>query len=461
MALALDLSSIDEETSSLISKTCTVKPAKSQYNESPELIFCFDLDELSKVVYIPLGCWRSFINEGDLPYGDFKRKHLLCYKDLYTLETDPKGYRDQNVVFEEALGILKRERVVFLALSTGFGKTTLGNYFTCHFGLKTVVLCHIDKVNDQWVDEYMKNSNAKVQRVKGDKPLNPEVDVYVIGIQKAAKMHRDCFTEIGLVIIDEAHIATITAFSKALLKFQPRYVIGLSATPKRADGLHKLLTMYFGPKKQFIHRQEVKDFTVYKVQTPYKPKVSYAMVNGKYVPNWTEIINSIEYNTERHDLIVSIIMKHPEHRILVLSNRREQARSIYQKAIEAGENDIELLIDKSKKGGESKRVLVAGSKKVGTGFDDPTLTMLIIASDCKSVEQWEGRIRTTNNIIYDLVDDYKTFENHWAIRESWYLQRGAVVEIVNYRPAIQTGGTPNRRLLKSKSLSFIEKSDFI
>jgi hypothetical protein len=42
----------------------------------------------------------------------------------------------------------------------------------------------------------------------------------------------------------------------------------------------------------------------------------------------------------------------------------------------------------------------------------------------------EGRIRTNNNIIYHVVDDYKTFEKHYELCKKWYLQKGATIETV-------------------------------
>jgi Marseillevirus putative superfamily II helicase len=449
MALALNSSSVSPELASLISKQCVVKASKTQYEDNPEPVYCFEVNEEEETVYVPLGIWKDVIEKEDLP-ENYPKTKVKCKKELYTLETDPKGYRDQDVVFEEAKKRLKKDRVIFLALSTGFGKTTLGNYIACYTKLKTAVLCHIDKVNDQWVDEFTQFTTAKVQRVKGSKPLDPEADVYIIGVQKATKIPRKELAHIGLVIFDEAHVATVTAFKKSLLRFQPKYVLGLSATPKRSDGLHKLLTMYFGPRKEFIHRQEVKEFTVYKVNTPFKPDVKYTMVKGVMVPDWCHIVNSIEYNQKRHDYIVELITSHPDHKILVLSGRQQQSKSIYKKIGLAGEKSIKLLIGTTKDTGEKKRVTIAGTKKAGTGFNDPELNMLIIASDCKNVEQWEGRLRTVGCIIYVLVDNYKTFENHWKIQEAWFLKRGATIEVIELRPGVKTDKVPKKRLLKPK-----------
>ena len=443
MALSIKLSKVDNDTKSKIIEKCCVKPKTTQYNSDPDTVVCFSTNTKEDLIYVPLGIWRDIYKT--FPQRIYPKSCMKSTKQMYTKKTDPKGYRDQDVVVKDALDKLKVDHTVFIAGATGFGKSSVGAYISCELGLKTVVLCHIDEVNKQWVEEYQTFTTAKVQRVQGNVSLDPKADVYVIGVLKASKMSRDDLKDIGTVIFDEAHIATITAFKTALLRFQPRYVIGLSATPRRADGMHKLINMYFGPKDKFIVREEVKNFNVYKVQTPYKPKITYSFINGRTTLNWTELINSLAYNSKRQDYIVDLIFKHPDHRIMVLSDRVDECKAIATK-LEAKEKSVLLLIGGTNTKGIDKssfRVLVAGMKKAGVGFNDPTLTMLIIATDKMDIAQMEGRIRTSDNIIYDLVDDYSTLETHWGQREKWYLHRGATVSIINLR----TPEVPVQRLL--------------
>jgi len=450
MSIAISLSSITPELKKEIAQKLVAKPNKTQYEDDPLPVNCFAVNKEDNSVYIPLGTWRNFIEV--FPDFEYPKTNVKCKKQLYTLETDPKGYRDQNVVAKEAIERLKEEHCVFIAASPGYGKTSTCNYLAAHFKLKTAVLSHLDTINTQWEEEFKNFSNAKVQRVKGKVAIDPTADVYIFGVQKAATMKREDLAHIGLVIFDEAHIATITAFTKSLLRFQPKYVIALSATPKRADGMHKLLTMYFGPMTNFIERREVKEFTVYKVESPYKPKIEYVMVKGRLTPDWNTITNSIAYNTDRQDYIVNLCITHKNHRILVLSDRQEQSTAIYEKLIEKGEK-TQLLIGAGKvkkitNEADKARIIVGGTKKVGTGFDDPTLTMLILASDCKNVEQWEGRIRTTKNLIFDIVDNYKTYESHWKkFRMPWYTLRGAEIKILSYRDQNEGKVMPSKRLL--------------
>ena len=54
------------------------------------------------------------------------------------------------------------------------------------------------------------------------------------------------FEDFGLVIYDECHHLGAEVFSKALLKTSCKYTLGLSATPKRNDGLSKVFEWYLG-----------------------------------------------------------------------------------------------------------------------------------------------------------------------------------------------------------------------
>ena len=54
----------------------------------------------------------------------------------------------------------------------------------------------------------------------------------------------DTFKGFGFVIYDECHHLGAEVFSRALLKTNTRYTLGLSATPKRQDGLSSVFEWY-------------------------------------------------------------------------------------------------------------------------------------------------------------------------------------------------------------------------
>lgn len=441
MSVILSPSELTKNERRDIITNCTCVTEPTIYNPDSQKYFCYTEDIKNDSLSIPIGLWKKYFNVKDgFPNGertDFPKMNTqakLVVKPL-TVLTDPKKRgRDQDVVIKDALNRLNIDGAVFLALFTGFGKSFTAIYLSITLGLKTVLLCHLDIVRKQWPDEYktFSGNSVKIQVVKGANcKLDPTADVYIIGVLKAANMSRDDFVNIGTVIIDEAHMTSIAVFTKTLLLFHPRYLIGLSATPDK--GVVPLMEKYFGPAKDFITRLENKPFIVYKDQTPFKPKISYTIVFGKTVPDWSAIINSIEENSDRWEYIVDIIESHPNEKIIVLCNRNALVNGICE-ILERCDEPYAKLINKQKTYDKTKRVLVAGFKKGGVGLNDPDLTMAIIASDTQDVRQYEGRLRTTNCIIYHLVDNYRTFQTHFEPCAEWYLSKGG---------AIKTIGTPH------------------
>lgn len=430
MSFSIPFSMITEEIKKNIAIKCRIKPSASQYAENPPPIDCFRVSKETKEIFLPLGIWREYYKE--FPNNFTLNTNFKTKSPLFTLKTDPKKYRDQDVVFNQAVTELKNNGHTFLSLATGFGKTCLGTQLSSFTKCKTLVICHLDKVNHQWKESFEKFTTAKVQIVKGNK-LDETCDVYICGIKKALNI-KDKLTTIGIgtVIFDEAQISTVSACIGILLHIKPRNLIGLSATPKRPDGLHALLELYFGDMKNFITRNEVKDFTVIKYITNIKPDVKYRLVRGKTTLDWTHIKNSLSYNDKRRKIIIELVRKYQKNKIMVLADRIETCKNLVEDLEMVGEN-VSGLYGNIKKHDSEARVLIASTSKAGVGFDQPGLDLLIITSDVKNVTQWEGRIRCSNNIVVDMVDDFSTLENHWKIREKWYQKRGATIKVEYFK----------------------------
>ena len=80
------------------------------------------------------------------------------------------------------------------------------------------------------------------------------------------KMGKDVFLKIGFVIVDEIHAIMAESLSECMYYTSPRYLLGLSATPTRPDGMDGLLDFYFGKDNKII-RELYHEHIVYKVET--------------------------------------------------------------------------------------------------------------------------------------------------------------------------------------------------
>ncbi len=408
---------------------------------------CFQIDEFSKTIYFPFGSHHDYIDF--FPNGDScdypkLNGEVKFTGQLYTTESDPdKRNRDQDKVVNEALKLLEENGTVFLSLFTGFGKTMIAIYLSLKLGLKIAILCHLDEVKIQWVSSFKKftGNTIKIQLVEGEE-LDETADVYILGVIKASLMIRDDFMNIGTIIVDEAHLMTEKCFTLSILNFPVRYCIGLSATPDRKDGLEKMFDFYFGDRKDFIIREERKKFTVYKYMTGITPSIDYVERNGKTTLNWPHLIKSVEENPETWKLIESIVLnpEHSEEKIIILCDRNALAFGVYD--LLKDKRVTSLLTGKRIVKHDNYDVLIAGFKKGGVGFDDPRLTMSIIASDTSDVRQYDGRVRKTDNIIYHLVHNHNRFHEHYKKCEKSYIKKGGTI--------IQIGKEEPKRSRKKK-----------
>lgn len=439
MAFALELSALTHIDRITISTACTYQPPPTQFLTRPVKKKCYIMDKPEDTLYLPLGCWKDHVDifpngdKSDFPTMNDKVKFNCT---LLTKETDPtKRDRDQDVVAKEALKKLEKNGTVLLALHTGFGKTITAIYLSIKLGLKTIIMTHFNVIKNQWIDDFhdITKGIIKIQILDGKCELDPKFDVYIIGVSAAAKSEPYRFIDVGTVIIDEIQVATDTMFTFSVLKFRPRYFIGLSATPDRKDGFHTMFPIFFG--NNVITRREIKNFTVYKYQTNFKPTIEHVVYKGRTIPKWSTVINSIEENPLRWEVIANLAIKHSTDKIIILCDRNAQSIGIYEYLINKKE-DAELLIGTADKWNKKARILVAGLKKAGVGFNDPDLTMAIIASDTSDVRQYEGRIRTTDNVIYHIVDNYGSFEKHYKMCEPWYLERGAKILVVGHKKRV-------------------------
>jgi len=440
MCFKIPFGDLDTAFKKQVREMCTIRMKPTEYEPTPPTHYCFRVDEKTKTVSVPLGLWNEFYEtppNDDLVYPEIK---IEFRGELYTKTTDPKGYRDQVKVVREALGRLEQTRSVLLNLATGWGKTVTAIHMASSLKMKTLVLCHLRVVIGQWCKGFKEFTSAVVENLNENSTPSAAADVYVCGIKRCIKLaasHPEIFEGIGLIVVDEAHVATVSAFANCLPKLPaPKYLLGLTATPERADKLDTMFKPYFGSPRDYIVRTHIKEFLVVQFLTRFKPDIEYTLVRGKTILNWSRVQNSIAYNAERNQLIVDLAQAYKNKVILILCGRIAQAEEIYEGLLGKGDS-ADIFCGTTQTYDPNARVLVASAQKAGVGFDNSRFTMLILAFDVKDVRQFEGRIRTNRNIVLDIVDANKTLDKHWKIRKRSYTKRGATFQTIKTIPNIE------------------------
>jgi superfamily II DNA or RNA helicase len=258
--------------------------------------------------------------------------------------------------------------------------------------------------------------------------MDPGGDFYIINAQNIEKMSIGYFKDMGICLVDEIHMIMAEGLSKCMQRISPRYLIGLSATPYRPDGLDKLLELYFGEYK--ITRKLWRAHKVYRVDTGFIPPIERTL-QGRL--NWGAILDSQAQNVDRNNLIIRIIQQFSDRNFLVLVKRVSQGKYLSEKLASLGES-VTDLIGSNQKFSTEARILIGTCQKVGVGFDHGKMDALLLATDIEEYFiQYLGRVFRREDVepyIFDLVDNNGVLLKHFNTRKAVYKEHGGVV--INY-----------------------------
>lgn len=319
-----------------------------------------------------------------------------------------------------------------LSCYPGFGKTITSIYISTKIGLKTLIIVNRIVLMNQWKEAIVKfcaNANVKILQPKKDVSDIDQADFLIINALNVGKFGSAFFQKIGTIIVDEAHLIMSQVLSQSLRFLFPKYLLGLSATPYRTDGMNILLQLYFSENK--IIQKLYHPHVVYKIDTGFEPEVEYDR-NGTLI--WNKIIESQSENKERNDLILGLAEKYKEKTFLILTKRVQQANYLFEEFQKRGEI-VDTFMESKSEFNKSARILIATTSKGGVGFDHDKLDALILACDLEDYFiQYLGRVfrrQDIKPIIFDLVDNHPSLKRHFSTRQSVYKEAGG--EIIKYK----------------------------
>ena len=419
MSRKIHIDSIEYEIREQIMKELQIKIDGSTFVYNSKSSYIYPIDEEGDYAYIPFAYGRNCIGG---PFNCPDRKSYPTLEHQFS-----GGLRDhQKEVKTEAISHLNKYGSTIIAAYPGFGKTCMAIYISTKIKLKVMIITHRIVLIKQWeraIEIFC--PTAKVQILTA-KSVMKDCDFYIMNASNVPKHDKDFYKNIGFLIVDEVHLIMAEGLSKCMQHIVPRYVLGLSATPYRDDGLNILLDLYFGKRK--IYRQLYRKHTVYKIQTSFVPTVEFAK-NGKI--NWGVILDTQASDTQRNEMIIRLVKLFPDRVFLILCKRVNQGQYLVKRLEEEGE-DVTSLIGKQQEYEEKSRILVGTSSKAGTGFDHPRLDAMILASDIQAYFiQYLGRCMRTEKgepLIFDIVDKNPILDRHFKVRRATYLEHGGIIK---------------------------------
>lgn len=342
-----------------------------------------------------------------------------------------------------------------ISLHTGGGKTVCALYIASQVKLPTLIIVHNTFLRDQWFERIgMFLPNARIGRIQGDKIEVEGKDVIVAMLQTLSMKDLDIstFKSIGLVIVDECHHIASEVFVQALPKVTSKYMLGLSATPSRKDGLMFVAHWFLGPLLYNSDTGSKQDEDVHVEVYEYKnddPKFNEIIYNNQGVMFTTLMINKLAEEAGRTkwlaEIVEDVLNESPERQVLVLTDRVKHTKDILaalpkEISLRSAVLSQELNASKRNEACSTCSVLIATYAMCKEGFDVPTLNALLMATPRPDVDQIVGRIlrveksaRKISPLILDVVDPQ--FRRQFQERNSLYKKRNYSVKMVELLPA--------------------------
>ena len=421
-------------------------------------------DHLSGYIQIPRGLqdelWEN-IKQADIDYE---------------MEDERQQGRKINVDFkgelrpeqDKALKELIKYDNGILHAATAFGKTVVSSAIIAQKKINTLIILESSALIEQWkealekflnINEGLPTYETKTGRVRKRKSLigtlqgahdsmTGIIDIAMAGsLCKKGKYHK-MMNEYGLVLIDECHHSASETIANVLKEVKAKYVYGVTATPKRGDGLEKINYMLIGPiRYSYTAKEKAKEQGIQHLVYPRFTRTvpPRGVITDKMHPN--EAYEIIHNNDVRDEQIIEDVKNcvAAGRTPVVLSRYKDHSEKFYERLKGYADHVFLMTGNNSKK--EHRKILeqmhqvdkneslilIATGSLVGEGFDFPRLDTLFMATPVSFrgvVEQYAGRLNRDyagkeNVIIYDYVDNHiPMFNNMYMKRLKAYKQIG-------------------------------------
>lgn len=338
-----------------------------------------------------------------------------------------------------------------LSAPTGFGKTVIGAAVIARLKMPTLVIVPKTALVPQWkerlsefldIDEELpplltptgrksRRKRSLIGQIGGGKSERGgivDIATFQSLVEKDAEdcpRAKDFVKEYGLVIVDECHHGAAPQLERILKAVNARNVYGLSATPKRADGLEGITYLLCGPVRVQIDPKQQAQLQNYR-------RVLRPRFTGVRLPDleagasYSQVLEKLCAHDKRNALVVEDVREVVTAGCtpLVVSKRKDHARMLHH-ALRSLGLDARLLvgegtpkqrreaIERAKRSEDGQPfILVATESYLGEGFDMPQLDALFLTTPISwdgNVTQQSGRLHRefegkTEVIVYDYVD---------------------------------------------------------
>lgn len=321
--------------------------------------------------------------------------------------------------------ILSRDFGVLNA-ATGSGKTVMALYIIAERKQPALVVVHTKELFNQWCDrieDFLEIPRVEVGIIgDGKKVIGKQITVALV--QSLYKCSSEVFPHIGHLVADEAHRTPSRTFTEATTAFDCKYMLGLSATPFRRDGLTKLIYWHIGDQCHEVDKSKlIKNGDVLEVDASIRETNFTTHIDPS--AEYSRMLSALTQDPERNRLIACDVageVKNGGGICLVLSDRKAHCEALQQillndynisSQVLTGSTPVkqrQIIVDSLNRG--EIKCLIATGQLIGEGFDCKGLSVLFLSTPVRfsgRLLQYLGRVLRpakgkTKAKVYDYVD---------------------------------------------------------
>jgi superfamily II DNA or RNA helicase len=408
--------------------------------------------QVGDTLHIPYGCTENLrikswlVNNAESGVYTFRNEinnSGVRNKVSYTLNPNIIPYSYQST----ALAQLQEYHKGVLVAPCGSGKTNIGVWCVALLQRKALWITHTHDLLSQSLDR----AKTLVQNLKygliteGKASVGEQITFATVQSLCKDSILDVVKNEFDIVIVDECHhcvgsFTKNTMFIKVLNSLRATYKFGLTATPKREDGLESMLYAILGRIVYEIPKNAVSETVVPIEYIPIINDTHYSIEDyvgddGLLSPH--RLATLMMESVERNNLIKKCVEWYSsksggEHSILVLCKRVEHAVNLHKMCGGAGVGSLLVgcvkNVDRKLILKEETKLIFATNVLAKEGLDLLAFDMVILAYSCKArgeYEQCVGRVRRkykdkTKAYVVDIIDEnISIIKNRQSKHNSW------------------------------------------
>jgi superfamily II DNA or RNA helicase len=330
-----------------------------------------------------------------------------------------------------------------ICVPCGFGKTVMALNIATRLRRRFLIIVDKEFLMNQWkseIENFIDGARVGILQANKVQMESEKYDITICMIQTICRRDfpEGFFDEYGFTIFDECHHLGASYFCQALKKIQTKYMLGLSATPDRDDGLSLVFEYYLGEAVYKVTKRAPDKEAVVKAVwfDSEDPVYKDVPVNWRGEPITAKLLNQVAEFEPRNKKIMNIIDEYtqdPDRFILILSDRISQLEW-FEKALNEWPIKFihgyyiggmkQKILDEN---AEKCQILLATYQMASEAFSVKKLNTVILATPRKKVEQSTGRIfrqrideRKVAPHIIDIIDSHDCHKRRWFVRQKFY-----------------------------------------